>query len=1387
MASVRDSAEVKLIGFEQGVNIKTIEQIRNQTRARFHPLAHPKIVLNDKSDKKPSVTLRIKDIPSDPGDGYYNLHIESFKGSAHDLKIRVVDNYQAKTSLKIKNSVTKALFDSGNSGSLHQKAVRLFDSNGNFIILILDFDVSRITRVSADTWRINLNDVDNASNVTVRNGIVSKFYETLNSAYSDGDIAIFPILKFTTDNPSSVHGLSAGQKITIKSADGTLVDYFISDIADGGVNHLSPVAHGATLKSAGSIVASRTANSDRGIAIGLDLSGSKTQTEILSLISEAIINNNGHAGKIGVSTIDNSNISLSSSSGNFNQISIVTNSLSNITNTLDLNQKITGKKGNTSVDGNLISSDYIEVPNFSAGQNGLLRTLNVGDLRHPRDPNSFALGLRDVPGYYVGEFDSRGNDVGGNAVPYNDVINSSPQKIKRITFDLNNIINYNTHKAKSVDVNVRDSFEIAGHAIDTSTGSGNIQFAQALGPKSAASFSFAFPTGTIVRLNDGTNISDLTIGTNSGTNVSFTAAVLISGSTSILVSGIRGESGSINRVFVSSQTGISSRIIQDDTLLITQEVKGVTAVESAIGKKIKQVGLNNSAPPAVAFGLENWKLTSKEVSDFVYHDIFTEARRFDVSERSTDLLFKIPDLSVQISREKFEIKFLEIDYDVLNENIPENPVFPTRSFGKISFFVSNEGDLGGAKRIITSNNGKTTAVFINPFISHYAGFVTHRAIEFRENLFLRRLEAAFRDLSEKSVIRFGEINTINATENEYSVTVTENKSRLTYFKAVAQNKASSTNSNIFINFSGAYKDWSAEDVDIVLTDGEKDTKKLILFSDISTFEPRKRNTPFYQTLAANSGVYVYDYGTKDTRSIQDIKGRIFDAIYLANENNDCNLVPFMRNSHARIKVHDGARAHDTTPVTDRITITSFTGKTITYTIVHGGRSGQKAEPTGTILRVGSQVSEGTSISSSASPAVGTVAVNIKDVATRRDVLEEIRLAINSPNGHNGEERFEAITARGVDPTAPEPQYLLLKQTGFGTGGNRPISKNGFGILTIVGFTDANDYVAKKAIKLTNPTETGTPKILGASVGYDILFPGALLEQNCYDLEDFSDPVVNIEFRDGNDQNSYYTKPNHDVEVRSFGFSHKTSDLSHFEDLSLNGPKLDVTANYKRTLDIDPVFFVKADSTVRFPVQVNNLGSVIGSEYDGTIEPFELRESMLGKTISESSFYGLKGALVGEYSYSEIRKESSIISNKINFEKSKNVAFFDNCPSLTSLIKDYNSIRTEFIDRSESIERANSFYSKLPGVIFKNESKIQPYIDTEERIFQFNPLNGNNPETNEMDLLVLTLQEMNVGLRNMIASDDENLGGENFRRKAGFDYSSSHPGTDSIVFSGLKYV
>ena len=191
MASVRDSAEVKLIGFEQGVNIKTLEQIRSQTRARFHPLANPKVVINDKSDKKPSVTLRVRDIPTDPGDGQYNLHIESFKGPSHDIKIRVVDNYQARTTLTINNTITKVLFDSGNSGALHNKDVKLIDSEGKELTLTLDFNVSRTTRNSASSWSVKVSGVDNTSDASVRNGIAEVFEKAINQIYSDEDLSIY--------------------------------------------------------------------------------------------------------------------------------------------------------------------------------------------------------------------------------------------------------------------------------------------------------------------------------------------------------------------------------------------------------------------------------------------------------------------------------------------------------------------------------------------------------------------------------------------------------------------------------------------------------------------------------------------------------------------------------------------------------------------------------------------------------------------------------------------------------------------------------------------------------------------------------------------------------------------------------------------------------------------------------------------------------------------------------------------------------------------------------------------------------------------------------------------------------------------------------------------
>lgn len=103
----------------------------------------------------------------------------------------------------------------------------------------------------------------------------------------------------------ALHGLTAGQKITLKDSEGTIVDYFISDTGNGDagvghVAHLGAVANGATLDDG--ITAVRTAGSAKGIAVSFNLAaalpGGTSQAEFLGLLRAAILHGNGHDGKI---------------------------------------------------------------------------------------------------------------------------------------------------------------------------------------------------------------------------------------------------------------------------------------------------------------------------------------------------------------------------------------------------------------------------------------------------------------------------------------------------------------------------------------------------------------------------------------------------------------------------------------------------------------------------------------------------------------------------------------------------------------------------------------------------------------------------------------------------------------------------------------------------------------------------------------------------------------------------------------------------------------------------------------------------------------------------------------------------------------------------------
>tara|TARA_X000001036_G_scaffold357804_1_gene340162 strand:- start:725 stop:2665 length:1941 start_codon:yes stop_codon:yes gene_type:complete len=99
----------------------------------------------------------------------------------------------------------------------------------------------------------------------------------------------------TAASHGDVHGLSAGQKITLTSTDGTVVDYFVSDTVTG-LAHKASVVNNSILSMTGPpgptgptgpVVAALSSNAT-GIAVGFDLSGQTTQNDFLLLLIDAI-------------------------------------------------------------------------------------------------------------------------------------------------------------------------------------------------------------------------------------------------------------------------------------------------------------------------------------------------------------------------------------------------------------------------------------------------------------------------------------------------------------------------------------------------------------------------------------------------------------------------------------------------------------------------------------------------------------------------------------------------------------------------------------------------------------------------------------------------------------------------------------------------------------------------------------------------------------------------------------------------------------------------------------------------------------------------------------------------------------------------------------------
>lgn len=149
-------------------------------------------------------------------------------------------------------------------------------------------------------WKLTNTFAGSANGVASEGGAYGLFILPNPDSHSGGTAATATLRCLDGD---AAHGLTAGQKITLTSLDGTIVDYFISDIDNGGRGNLGSVTNGTVLGGGGSITATLTAGAARGIAVGYNLGGSNKQQQVLQLLKAAIEHAGGHGGKIIVGSI----------------------------------------------------------------------------------------------------------------------------------------------------------------------------------------------------------------------------------------------------------------------------------------------------------------------------------------------------------------------------------------------------------------------------------------------------------------------------------------------------------------------------------------------------------------------------------------------------------------------------------------------------------------------------------------------------------------------------------------------------------------------------------------------------------------------------------------------------------------------------------------------------------------------------------------------------------------------------------------------------------------------------------------------------------------------------------------------------------------------------
>ncbi len=1266
MSSVKSRIDRELIGFEQGINIKTIEQLRSQTRARFSPINNPIVSFSDKNSKKATTVIKINSIPNDPGPGNYTLALTSSNGKILKIKAAqsspssgkiVVNNYANANSfwnlggfaispfagpeVRFKIDLTSSYPSYDPSSNIGE-----WGSPARASTIIQGFVYQIVTKATVDSIFVGKGASDN------KVGVVFKASSSGNQDSSSADYSNPGRVRLVSSPTAYCYkiGMLGVSNQTIVENQRRMIAKRIHEAIElASISHLDVISS-YDLNSPYEVSLKQTkdgTNGNKNIEIfandGEDPNNARFISQKLTITGmekgESGYPRASNGKATGFAKIKFTGVPTAGS------LSIYTPDGKVDTFTLaqcgggTSNFEAAGKKLLSSIQASFLST---QTPSSTDSKKRISAYANKGSALRGSSYNlnitSFEPGVLDSPfiisnlnnvtivgtnyshrmhneddaAYALGMFDS-----------LDPIFKKSQseeflaQRIKRVTFDINNIIN-----------SVSSIYEMKSRIVGDDT----LMITQE--PNLLSGLSDYGEAGMFAPVTLTGQIDPAQSTTVAGTNTKFKSEILAG-----------------DRILVSGEYRFVSSVVDDDTLIVDKAFSNNDLDESPKVYKTpkwSQLGLSNVS--AGKFTLKNWKLTSSDIGKNYFIDISNNhdlleipgrelsfvldqnymirtiehlfTRPFDDLDRQNSLILSIMYTKMNKSRYRKTGTGVTSIFENYDANPAEGPNGETKlhilmaQFNDVSMPYDVRFDVQDPETQYCFINTSNTLSFLDEI-----GEVDNHLITFYKNL---------QDFLRDNIHEVG----ISSIENNISI---REIGRLTSLRALHK------------------------ECDYELVDGES-VESIIDKTNVLPAAPPivkvnfndSEKTNYY--LKPNHGLELMSYGFG-----KKVDNLAFDDLTISGPRRNISKGNITINSISNWPVGAYFKLEDTNSAKARRGVEPVisSGQIQSFSAAVGPRHVTFTSDPSSLIAVKNN---------NESYNFGT-----QNVSTTREMAKRIYDAIEAA-------RFSG--SLGISPSRASGSTINLRQHVAGEAGNTEIlfSPNISSLVSVTNFTD-----------------------------------------------------------------------------------------SHI--------------SYPKTFSLDPVYFLKDTGEVRFPIQETTSGLLMGYEFDGVIEPIEIRQSFAGFMIAERNFYGIKASLMGSYNYSKNRNESEVISNVINFEKTKVPPFLDNSQTL-GVELGRSMIELE-------VERLDEFYEcinvAIPSYIFNNEGVIYPFIDADERIKLALVLEANNPDNVYNDKLVSEVLELGNPV-SMLSGDSRNLGGENFHQTSGFDFSSkTHPGSDSIVFGGLTYV